>query len=108
MIEFALLLTQVAETAEVLDGHEVVPPLLSAAEDALARLDWPTATAAYVARVAPGREAQRIWQLPPGLDAAPPGLDDGQRAVGVGARPNSSASGCAACATAIRRAARSR
>ena len=85
LIELALLLTQVAETAEVLEGHEVVPPLLSAAEDALARLDWPTATAAYVSRVAPGREAQRIWQLPPGLDAAPPGLDDGQRAAVSGA-----------------------
>jgi alpha-mannosidase len=81
LIELALLLTQVAETAEVLDGHEVVPPLLSAAEDALARLDWPSATAAYISRAAPGREGQRIWQLPPGLDAAPPGLDDGQRAA---------------------------
>jgi alpha-mannosidase len=59
----------------------VVPPLISAAEDALARLDWPTATAAYIARVAPSVESLRIWQLPADLDIAPAGLDAAQRDV---------------------------
>ncbi len=79
LIELALLLTQVGETAQELAGHEVVPPLLAAAEEALARLDWPSATAGYVARVAPSVESQRIWQLPADLDAAPQGLDGHQR-----------------------------
>ena len=87
LAEFVLLLTQVADTADELAGHEVVPPLLSAAEDALARLDWPTATAAYVARVAPSVESQRIWQLPNDLDTAPPGLDAAQRDERRRARP---------------------
>ena len=80
LAEFVLLLTQVAETADQLAGHEVVPPLVAAAEEALARLDWPSATAAYVARVAPGAESQRIWQLPADLDLAPAGLGDAARA----------------------------
>ena len=63
------------ETAEVLAGHEVVPPLLAAAEDALAELDWPTATLPYVARVAPGWQMQRVWQLPADLATDPPGLE---------------------------------
>jgi alpha-mannosidase len=79
LTDFVLLLTQVAETADVLAENEVVAPLLAAAEEALARLDWPTATAVYVARIAPGAEALRIWQLPAEIDAAPPGLDDSQR-----------------------------
>jgi alpha-mannosidase len=81
LAELTLLLTQVAETAEVLAGHEVVPPLLAAAEEALARLDWPTATLPYVARVAPGPQMQRVWQLPAGLALDPPGLDAGQGAA---------------------------
>ena len=80
LADFALLLRQVAECAEELAGHEVVVPLLTAAEAAMRELDWPTATSAYIARVAPGVEAREIWQLPAGLDTAPPGLDDDQRA----------------------------
>lgn len=87
LAELVLLLTQVAETAHELAGHEATPPLLAAAEAALAELDWPTATAAYVARVAPSVESQRIWQLPADLALAPEGLDDRQRdQVGVAAR----------------------
>jgi alpha-mannosidase len=77
---FALLLRQVAETARILDGHEVIPPLLSAGEESLRKLDWPTATEPYVARVAPGAEMQQVWELPRDIDRHPPGLDDGQRA----------------------------
>jgi alpha-mannosidase len=79
LAEFVLLVTQVADTAEELAGHEVVPPLLSAAEDALARLDWPTATLAYIARISPSAESQRIWELPKDLDPFPSGLADPHR-----------------------------
>ena len=51
---------------EVLGAHEVIEPLIEAGERALARVDWPTETSAYVARVAPGHEAQLIWELPRG------------------------------------------
>ena len=74
--ELLLLLTQVGETADVLAGHEVVPPLLTAAEDTLTKLDWPTATQPYVARVAPGWQMQRVWQLPADLALDPPGLPE--------------------------------
>jgi alpha-mannosidase len=74
-----LLLTQVAETAEVLGEHEVVPHLLTAAEAALGSLVWPSATADYVARTAPLEQQQRIWELPE-LKADPAGLDDEHRA----------------------------
>ncbi|WP_159592586.1 alpha-mannosidase [Chelativorans xinjiangense] len=80
LAEFSLLLHQVAETAEVLQTHEVVPALLSAGEEALAQLEWPTATEAYVARVALGAEMQRVWQLPAELADQPPGLEEAERA----------------------------
>ena len=73
-----LLLTQVAETVEVLAGHEVVPHLLTAAEETLRGLDWPSATADYIARVASSRQQQRIWQLPE-LIEQPAGLNQAER-----------------------------
>jgi len=60
--------------------HEVVEAVLGVAEEAYRALDWPTATHAYLSRVAPGREAQTIWELPKGLSPNPPGLDEAQRA----------------------------
>jgi alpha-mannosidase len=77
-----LLLTQVAEAAEVLGEHEVVPHLLAAAEASLRGLDWPSATADYIARVAPARQQQRIWQLPE-LIAAPAPHKKAQRPTTV-------------------------
>ncbi|MFO1143553.1 MAG: alpha-mannosidase [Amaricoccus sp.] len=74
LAELVLLITQVADAAHELDGHEAVSPMLAAVEDALAMLDWPSATLAYVARVAPSVESQRIWELPVDLDLAPAGL----------------------------------
>ena len=79
LAELTLLLHQVGDTAEVLAGHEVVPPLLTAAEDAMSELDWPTATLPYVARVAPGWQMQRVWQLPADLATEPPGLEPAHR-----------------------------
>lgn len=84
--DFILLLRQVAELSRELGPHDAVPPMLSAAEEALRELRWPSATAAYLSRMAPGQEMQRIWSLPPGLDPAPPGLDDAARASVVAAR----------------------
>ena len=67
----ALLLRQLWETALALDGHDVVPHLVDAAEAALRALDWPSATGAYLARTAPLPQQQGIWRLPP-LDPQPP------------------------------------
>src|SRR5690606_34096483 len=69
----------IAETCEQLRGHDVVPHLIEAAETALRALDWPSATADYVARFARQAGQQRIWELP-ALKETPAGLDDAQRA----------------------------
>ncbi|MGV2100364.1 alpha-mannosidase [Rhizobium sp. 21-4511-3d] len=72
-----LLLRQIAEAAGVLGEHEAVPYLLEAAEQALASLDWPSDTAAYVSRTSGAVMQQKIWELPE-LQADPAGLDDEQ------------------------------
>ncbi len=77
--ELRLLLQQVAEAVQYLGEHEVVPHLVKAAEETFAALDWPSATADYVARTAPQRGQQRIWQLPP-LKENPDSLRQDQRA----------------------------
>ena len=74
-----LRLTQVHETSVQLGEHEVVPHLVSAAEEAFYALDWPSATEDYIARFAPEAGQQKIWALPP-LKANPAGLTDAQRA----------------------------
>ncbi len=79
-----LLLMQIAETCAVLKDHEVLPHLLSAAEDALADLDWPSDTASYIARMAPSPQQQRIWELPEMVEQ-PAALNQGQRASVVAA-----------------------
>jgi alpha-mannosidase len=84
--DLVLLLRQVAETARELGLHDAVPPMLSAAEAALRRLRWPSATPDYLARAAPGREMQLVWELPAGLDPAPRGLDADARASVAAAR----------------------
>jgi len=84
--DLVLYLQQLIETAEVLGGHEAVPPLLSAGEDAFAQLDWPTETPDYIARVASTREQQAIWELPRDLSRSPAGLDASQRKSVAAAR----------------------
>ncbi|BCH56861.1 alpha-mannosidase [Agrobacterium vitis] len=74
-----LLMRQIAEALRVLQGHDVVPYLLDAAEQAFYAIDWPSATADYVARTAPAVMQQKIWQLPE-LKPDPEGLTDAQRA----------------------------
>jgi alpha-mannosidase len=80
LVDLVLRLRQVVETALELKGHEVVDPLLSSAERAIHKLDWPTATGPYLARAARGHELQRIWELPAGLSDAPEGLNDAESA----------------------------
>ena len=72
-----LRLTQIHEAAIQLEGHEVVPHLVAAAEAALAGLDWPSATRDYVARFSGHRSLQKVWELP-ALKAEPAGLTDSQ------------------------------
>jgi len=75
-----LRLMQIVETCRLLEGHDVVPHLVAAAEEALLALDWPSGTEDYIARFAPQQGQQRIWQLPP-LKANPSPLTDEQRAT---------------------------
>jgi alpha-mannosidase len=72
-------LTLVHEAAEALDGDDAAPALVEAAARALQRLDWPSATADYVARQADTPLLRGVWELPAGIDTAPPGLDDHAR-----------------------------
>jgi len=73
-----LLLTQIVETVEILEDHEVVPHLLTAAEETTRSLQWPSGTADYIARVAPSDGQQRIWQLPELIDK-PAALNQAER-----------------------------
>jgi alpha-mannosidase len=81
---FHMLLMQVAETCAALTAHEVVPHLLTAAEEAQRSLDWPSDTQNYIARTAPMPQQQRIWELPELADK-PAALDQGQRASVIAA-----------------------
>lgn len=75
----ALLLRQVCEAGTALGEHEVVAHLVAAAERTLRAVDWPSATADYVARTAPAPQQQKIWQLPE-LAARPAALRQDERA----------------------------
>jgi alpha-mannosidase len=74
-----LLLQQVSEAAKSLIAHEAAPHLLTVAEHALRSLDWPSATADYVGRIAEADSQRKIWQLPKLLEA-PRGLNEAERA----------------------------
>lgn len=74
----------IAEVCEQLDGHDVVPHMLDAAEAAFFSLDWPSGTQDYNARFSAQRGQQGIWQLPK-LRENPPGLTEAQRASVVAA-----------------------
>jgi alpha-mannosidase len=73
-----LLLRQVIEAIEALGEHDVVAHLVDAAEETLRSLEWPSATAAYVARTAGAEWQQKIWELPALVDE-PAGLSDEDR-----------------------------
>ncbi len=77
---FYRLLALVVQSGIALGDDVVVEPMISRAERALALLEWPSATAPYVSRTAPGEWMQKIWALPDDLDARPSGLDQLQRA----------------------------
>lgn len=74
----ALLLKQICETITVLGDHEAVPHLLAAGEAAIRSLDWPTETAAYMARTARAPMQLKVWKLPE-MISNPAALDDAQR-----------------------------
>ncbi len=76
---FTLLLTQIAEAAQALGDDDAAPALIEAGETAWRRLDWPSSTPDYIARLAPSRQSQTVWRLPE-TKAAPAGLDARQRA----------------------------
>ncbi|MBN9315546.1 MAG: alpha-mannosidase [Devosia sp.] len=79
-----LRLQLVFELCDQLETHEVVPHLITAAEEAFYALDWPSGTQDYVARFAPEPGQQRIWQLP-ALKDNPAGLSEEQRVSVVAA-----------------------
>ena len=54
--------------------------MLDAAAAGLRELRWPSATHPYVSRHADTALLGNVWELPAGLDPAPPGLDDDARA----------------------------
>jgi len=74
-------LSLVLEAGRVLGDHEVVALLIEAAERALQRLDWPSATIPYLSRTAASPRMLSIWSLPAGLQARPDGLTDAERAT---------------------------
>jgi alpha-mannosidase len=67
------------EAGRTLGDHPAAGPLAEAAATALRELEWPSATAPYVARQAGTESLQNVWELPAGLDPRPPGLDDAAR-----------------------------
>ena len=73
-------LALVLEAGRALAGHDAARPLAEAAATALRELRWPTATQPYIARQAGTAQQLNVWQLPAGMDPAPPGLDDDARA----------------------------
>lgn len=79
-----LLLVQIVEAIEALRDHEVVPHMLDVAEMALRSLEWPSATAPYIARTANAVQQQKIWELPE-LAESPAGLSEEERATVVAA-----------------------
>ncbi|MBB4194658.1 alpha-mannosidase [Rhizobium aethiopicum] len=79
-----LLLKQIAEAIGALGEHEVVPHLVSAAEQALRSLDWPSDTAPYISRTSGAVMQQKIWELPE-LVSDPAGLSDEQSASAAAA-----------------------
>ena len=72
---FHLLLKQVAETCGVLGNHEVVPHLLSAAENAQRGLDWPSDTQNYISRMAPSPASVAVATTSTAF-SAPPSCSD--------------------------------
>jgi alpha-mannosidase len=54
----------VIEAARALASEDVVPPLVDSCELALATLDWPTATEAYLDRISESGEMRSLWSAP--------------------------------------------
>lgn len=68
------------EASRVLGAHEIVEPLLTSAELALASLEWPSATANYLSRTKESLSMREMWALPEDLEPDPEGLNERERA----------------------------
>jgi alpha-mannosidase len=84
LVRFADRVTIVVEAAETLGAHEAAAHLVEAAEAALRAIDWPSATADYIARVAPAPGQQALWRRPE-VKSDPAPLSDAERASVVAA-----------------------
>jgi alpha-mannosidase len=73
------LLRMVLEAARALEAHDAVGPLVASAERALAGLDWPTATEAYLDRIGESAQMRSLWALPRELDPHPRALAEAER-----------------------------
>lgn len=69
----------VLEACRSLGSHDVVASLVRAAERALAGLDLPSATDAYLDRVAETHDMRSLWAPPRGFDPHPPALSEDER-----------------------------
>ena len=67
------------------DPHALCAPVMDLAEAAFHKLDWPTETQSYLARMTATAESQSVWKLPQSL-AAPQPLPDTSRASVIAAR----------------------
>jgi alpha-mannosidase len=73
------LLRMVLEAARGLEAHDAVAPLVASAEQALAGLDWPTATSTYLDRIGESPQMRSLWRFPRELDPQPMPLAEAER-----------------------------
>jgi alpha-mannosidase len=74
-------LRMVVEAARAVDSEDAVQALVRSAERALHRLEWPSATEAYIDRVGESEQLQSLWALPRELDPRAPPLSEAERAT---------------------------
>jgi alpha-mannosidase len=78
----------VVEAARAVDSEDAARALVGSAEQALAGLDWPSATRPYIDRIAESEQMQSLWALPRELDPHPPPLGEAERATVTAATDN--------------------
>jgi alpha-mannosidase len=69
----------VIEAARTLESEDVVSPLVATAERALDGLSWPSATEAYLDRIADSGQLRSLWSLPGELDPYRAQLTEAER-----------------------------
>src|SRR5450759_745406 len=73
-------LVMTVEAVESLGQQAAADGMLGAAERAVGRLRWPSATEIYDARIAMGPQMRSIWEFPAELERRPEPLTDDERA----------------------------